>query len=53
VDGGTTSRHRQPARAATVSTTQRRVTDPELLERRRQALAKAREARAAKRASGS
>ena len=41
------------AGAATVSTTRRRITDPEVLERRRQALAKAREARAAKRASGS
>jgi N-methylhydantoinase B/oxoprolinase/acetone carboxylase alpha subunit len=53
VDGGTTSRRRQPARAATVSTTRRRVTDPEVLERRRQALVKARQALAAKRAGGS
>jgi hypothetical protein len=52
VDGGTTSR-RRPAGAATVSPTRRRVTDPEVLERRRQALAKAREALAAKRARGS
>jgi hypothetical protein len=54
VDGGTTTTpRRRSARAATVSATRRRVTDPEVLERRRQALAKAREARAAKRASGS
>jgi N-methylhydantoinase B/oxoprolinase/acetone carboxylase alpha subunit len=53
LDGGTTSRRRQPARAAAVSTTRRRVTDPEVLERRRQALVKAKEALAAKRAGGS
>jgi hypothetical protein len=53
VDGGTSTRPRRPARAATVSPTRRTVTDPEVLERRRQALAKAREALAAKRARGS
>jgi hypothetical protein len=53
VDGRTTTPGRRSARAATVSTTRRRVTDPEVLERRRQALVKAREARAAKRAGGS
>ena len=53
VDGGTITGRRRPALAATVSTTRRRVTDPEVVERRRQALAKAREALAAKRAGGS
>src|SRR2546421_2896005 len=53
VDGGTTTSRQRPARVATVRATRRRVTDPEVLERRRQALAKAREALAAKRASGS
>ena len=53
VDGGTTTPGRRPTRAATVSTTRRRVTDPEVLERRRQALVKARQALAAKRAGGS
>ena len=53
VDGGTTTGRRRPARAATVSPTRRRVTDPEVVERRRQALVKAREALAAKRAGGS
>jgi hypothetical protein len=45
VDSGTATRRRRSSR------TRRKITDPELLERRRQALAKAREARAAKRAS--
>ncbi|MDQ6945508.1 MAG: hypothetical protein M3256_04385 [Actinomycetota bacterium] len=53
VDGGTTNRRRRPARAATPSTPRRKVTDPEVLEKRRQALVKAREARAAKQAAGS
>ena len=53
VDGGTSTQRRRPALAATVSTTRRRVTDPEVLERRRQALVKARQALAAKRAGGS
>src|SRR5256885_9268642 len=42
---------RRSAGAASTPRARRKVTDPELLERRRQALAKAREARAAKRAS--
>jgi hypothetical protein len=42
----TTGRRRS---AGATSTPRRKVTDPELLERRRQALAKAREVRAAKR----
>jgi hypothetical protein len=46
MDGGTTTTRRR----ATVTMTRRGVTDPEVLERRRQALAKAREALAAKRA---
>jgi hypothetical protein len=50
LDGAATGRRRS-ARAASGSGVRRKVTDPELLERRRQALAKAREARAAKRAS--
>jgi N-methylhydantoinase B/oxoprolinase/acetone carboxylase alpha subunit len=50
VDGGGTTRRRRSVVAAQVSRTPRKVTDPEVLERRRQALAKAREARAAKRA---
>lgn len=54
VDGGTTTRRRRSGAAATAAgTTRRRVTDPQVLERRRQALAKAREARAAKRARAS
>ncbi len=32
VDGETTSRRRRPARAATMSTARRKVTDPEVLE---------------------
>ena len=52
LDGGITTRRRRPARVTPPeSRAKRKVTDPELLERRRQALAKAREARAAKRAS--
>jgi hypothetical protein len=46
----TTGRRRSP-RATPVSKARRKIADPQLLERRRQALAKAREARAAKRAS--
>jgi hypothetical protein len=53
VEGGTRTRPRRSATAAPVSKTRRKVTDPQVLERRRQALAKAREARAAKRASAS
>ena len=48
VDSGTATRRRRSA--SQVSKTRGKITDPELLERRRQALAKAREARAAKRA---
>ncbi len=48
VDSGTTTRRRQSAPNAPVSRTRRKITDPEVLERRRQALAKARAARAAK-----
>jgi hypothetical protein len=51
LDGATTTGRRRSARAASRSGVRRKVTDPDLLERRRQALAKAREARAAKRAS--
>ena len=52
VDGlATTRRRRSGAAAPAVSRTPRKITDPEVLERRRQALAKARAARAAKRAS--
>jgi hypothetical protein len=52
VDGRATTRWRRSVAAATaVSRTPRKITDPEVLERRRQALAKARAARAAKRAS--
>ena len=49
VDSGTTRRRRSTA--VPVTRTRRKITDPEVLKRRRQALAKAREARAAKRAS--
>ena len=49
VESGTTTRRRRSTSPA--SRTRGKITDPELLERRRQALAKAREARAAKRAS--
>lgn len=47
---GTTTRRRRTARAESERPTRRKITDPAVLERRRQALAKAREARAAKRA---
>jgi hypothetical protein len=47
LDGHTASGRRRSAGAT--SSPRRKVTDPELLERRRQALAKAREVRAAKR----
>jgi hypothetical protein len=47
LDGHTATGRRRSAEAT--STPKRRVMDPELLERRRQALAKAREVRAAKR----
>jgi hypothetical protein len=52
VDGGTTTGRRKST-ARQVARTRDKVTDPELLERRRQALTKARAARSAKRASGS
>lgn len=48
-DHAATGRRRSPG-ATSTPRARRKVTDPELLERRRQALAKAREARAAKRA---
>ena len=51
VDGRATTRRRRSGPAAPVSRTPRKIADPEVLERRRQALAKARAARAAKRAS--
>ena len=51
VDGRATTRRRRSGPAAPVSRTPRKITDPEVLERRRQSLAKARAARAAKRAS--
>jgi hypothetical protein len=52
LDGRTaTGRKRSAGGAASTPRARRKVTDPELLERRRQALAKAREARAARRAS--
>jgi N-methylhydantoinase B/oxoprolinase/acetone carboxylase alpha subunit len=51
VGGRATTRRRRSVAAAAVSRTSRKITDPEVLERRRQALAKARAARAAKRAS--
>jgi hypothetical protein len=51
LDGRTTSGRRLSAGARSIPRARRKVTDPELLERRRQALAKAREVRAAKRAS--
>jgi hypothetical protein len=47
LDGHTATGRRRPAGAT--STPRRKVTDPQLLERRRQALAMAREVRAAKR----
>jgi hypothetical protein len=51
VDGRATTRRRRLVPEAPESRTPRKITDPEVLERRRQALAKARAARAAKRAS--
>ncbi len=51
VGGRATTRRRRSVPAKPVSRTPRKITDPEVLERRRQALAKARPARAAKRAS--
>jgi hypothetical protein len=51
LDGRATTRRRRSARTASVSRTPRKITDPEVLEKRRLALAKARAARAAKRAS--
>jgi hypothetical protein len=51
VDGRATTRRRRSGPAAQVSRTPRKITDPEVLERRRQALTKARAARASKRAS--
>src|SRR5438132_12859374 len=50
VEGGRRSSGRRSVAAAPVSRRRGKITDPELLERRRQALAKAREVRAAKRA---
>jgi hypothetical protein len=50
VDGGRKSSGRRSAPTAPASRRRGKITDPELLERRRQALAKAREVRAAKRA---
>jgi hypothetical protein len=51
LDGRTATGRRGSAGTTSAPRARRKVTDPELLERRRQALAKAREARAAKRAS--
>jgi hypothetical protein len=51
LDGETTTGRRRSARVISTTKARRKVTDPQLLERRRQALAKAREVRAAKRAS--
>ena len=51
LDGETTTGRRRSARVTSTTKARRKVTDPQLLERRRQALAKAREVRAAKRAS--
>ena len=50
LDGETTTGRRRSARVTSTTKARRKVTDPQLLERRRQALAKAREVRAAKRA---
>jgi hypothetical protein len=52
-DSTRTAGRQRSATAAPAGRTRRKITDPEVLERRRQALAKARAARAAKRASGS
>jgi hypothetical protein len=51
LDGEITTGGRRSTRATSVPRERRKVTDPELLERRREALAKARAVRAAKRAS--
>jgi hypothetical protein len=51
LDGRPTTRRRRSGTAASVSRTPHKITDPEVLEKRRLALAKARAARAAKRAS--
>jgi hypothetical protein len=51
LDGETTTGRRRSVRVTSTTQARRKVTDPQLLERRRQALAKAREVRAAKRAS--
>ena len=51
MDGRPRTPRRRSVAAAPVTKTPRKITDPEVLERRRQALAKARAARAAKRAS--
>jgi hypothetical protein len=51
VDGRATTARRRSVAAAPASRTSRKITDPAVLERRRQALAKARAARASKRAS--
>jgi hypothetical protein len=48
---GATGRRRRAGGATSTSTAKRKMTDLERLERRRQALAKAREARATKRAA--
>ena len=52
-DSDRSSGRRRAVAAAPATRTRRKITDPEVLERRRQALAKARAARAAKRASAS
>jgi hypothetical protein len=51
LDGETTTGRRRSAKGTSTTKARGKVTDPQLLERRRQTLAKAREARAAKRAS--
>jgi hypothetical protein len=51
LDVGMTTGRRHSLRATSVTKARRKVMDPQVLERRRQALAKAREVRAAKRAS--
>jgi hypothetical protein len=51
LDGKTSVGGSRSVKATSATKARRKVTDPQLLERRRQALAKAREARAAKRAS--
>ena len=53
VDNRAPATRRRSVAAAPASRTRRKITDPEVLERRRQALAKARQARAAKRANRS